>query len=91
MNADEMLVDCRNMIRDAWPLYRELHTFARYEYAKKYGIQAVPDLLPAHWMPNRWGQDWSSLVNVSGFDLDKIIKQKEMFGASNKLNDSMLV
>ncbi|MGB3228248.1 MAG: M2 family metallopeptidase [Saprospiraceae bacterium] len=76
MNADEMLVDCRNMIRDAWPLYRELHTFARYEYAKKYGIQAVPDLLPAHWMPNRWGQDWSSLVNVSGFDLDKIIKQK---------------
>lgn len=76
MDADQMMVDCRNMMRDAWPLYRELHTYARYELAKKYKEKNVPDLLPAHWLPNRWGQDWSAMIDVEGFDLDKIIKAK---------------
>ena len=52
-------------MKDVWPLYRELHTWARYELAKKYK-QPVPDYIPADWLPNRWGQDWTSLVNVEG-------------------------
>ena len=59
------------------PLFRELHTYARYAYAKKYGVKEVPDLLPAQWLPNRWGQDWSSLVDVEGINLDSALKTKD--------------
>jgi peptidyl-dipeptidase A len=64
------------LIRDLWPLYRELHTWMRYEMAKKYGQSTVPDMLPAHWLPNRWGQDWSSAVDVKGINLDSVLKPK---------------
>ncbi len=57
------------------PLYRELHTWARHELAERYG-EPVPDALPAHWLPNRWGQDWSALVEVEGFDVDGALSRK---------------
>lgn len=69
MTVDEMIELNRTLVRDLWPLYREIHTWARYELAKRYGAE-VPQLLPAHWLPNRWGQDWSSMVEVEGLDLD---------------------
>ena len=75
MTADEMLQLTDGMNRELRPLFRELHTFARYELAKKYN-QPVPDLIPADWLPNRWGQDWSSLVNVEGLNLDNAFKGK---------------
>jgi len=59
-----------------WPLYRELHTWARYELAAKYK-QPVPEYLPAHWLPNRWGQDWTALVNVEGMDIDPELKKHD--------------
>lgn len=77
MTVDEMMAMNSRFVKEIWPLYRELHTWARYELAKKYGAQDVPKLLPAHWLPNRWGQDWTGLVNVEGFDLDGILGQKE--------------
>lgn len=77
MTTDEMMQLLRNIKKQVYPLYRELHTFARYELSKKYGAKDVPDYLPAHWLPNRWGQDWSDIVTVKGFDLDKIIKEKK--------------
>ncbi len=61
--------------RELRPVYRELHTWARYELAKKYG-QPVPDLIPAHWLPNRWGQDWGALVDIQGYDLDAAISTR---------------
>lgn len=76
MKTDEMMKLMDNAIRDLWPLYRELHTWMRYELAKKYKVNEVPDLLPAHWLPNRWGQDWSSAVTVKGIDLDAVLKPK---------------
>ncbi|MCB0447709.1 MAG: M2 family metallopeptidase, partial [Gelidibacter sp.] len=60
MTRQEMLDEMNKMVKEVWPLYRELHTWARYELAKKYNAK-VPDYLPAHWLPNRWGQDWSAL------------------------------
>jgi peptidyl-dipeptidase A len=59
------------------PLYQELHTYARYELAKRYGVDEVPDLLPAHWMPNRWSQDWNAMITVEGMDLDAVLKSKD--------------
>lgn len=76
MKTDEMMHKMDDLIRDLWPLYRELHTWMRYEMAKRYGQTEVPDMLPAHWLPNRWGQDWSSVVDVKGINLDSILKTK---------------
>ncbi|MDQ3244131.1 MAG: M2 family metallopeptidase [Gemmatimonadota bacterium] len=87
MNADEMLRLTDNMNRELRPLFRELHTWARHELARKYN-QPVPALIPADWLPNRWGQDWSALVSVKGLNLDSafvgktpewIVRQGENF------------
>lgn len=76
MSTDEMMAATRGMIKDIWPLYRELHTWARYELAKRYGKKEVPDYIPAHWLPNRWGQSWGDLVQVEGFNLDPYLEKK---------------
>lgn len=75
MTTQEMVDLNQQAIKDIWPLYRELHTWARYELAKKYK-QPVPEMLPAHWLPNRWGQEWSSMVNVEGLNFDKALEAK---------------
>lgn len=77
MTADEMMQQLRKINAEIYPLFRELHTYTRYELAKKYQVKEVPDYLPAHWLPNRWGQDWSDIVTVDGIDLDEIIKEKK--------------
>ena len=76
MTTEEMLQLTQQLIREVWPLYRELHTFARYELARRYGVDPVPDYLPAHWLPNRWGQDWNAMIQVEGMDLDAVLKEK---------------
>jgi peptidyl-dipeptidase A len=75
MSTDELMNTTRGMIKEIWPLYRELHTWARYELAKKYN-KPVPDLIPAHWLPNRWGQEWSQLVEVKGLNLDPYLEKQ---------------
>jgi peptidyl-dipeptidase A len=69
MSTEEMLALTDRLLAEMRPLYRELHTWVRYELAKRYGVP-VPELIPAHWLPNRWAQDWSALVNVEGMDVD---------------------
>ncbi len=76
MTRGEMMVEMKKMVQEVWPLFRELHTWTRYNLANKYK-QEVPEYLPAHWLPNRWGQDWSALVNVEGLDLDSALKDKD--------------
>lgn len=76
MTTQEMMDLNKNILSDLWPLYRELHTYMRYELAKKYNQTAVPDYIPADWIPNRWAQDWSSEVKVEGINLDSILKTK---------------
>jgi peptidyl-dipeptidase A len=75
MTTDEMLALNDQTLRQLRPLFRELHTYWRYELAKRYG-QPVPDLIPAHWLPNRWAQEWSELLQVPGVDLDGALKDK---------------
>lgn len=73
--TDELVKVCNDMVADIWPIYRELHTWARYELASKYK-EDVPDYLPAHWLPNKWGQEWSEMVTVEGVNLDGELKKK---------------
>jgi peptidyl-dipeptidase A len=75
MTTEELAATVAQINRELRPLFTELHTFARHELAARYG-QPVPDLIPADWLPNRWGQDWASLVEVPGFDLDAGLKEK---------------
>ena len=76
MTRDEMMALVRKINTELRPLYRELHTYARYELAKKYKVKQVPAYLPAHWLPNRWGQDWGSMVDVKGLNLDAVLAKK---------------
>ncbi|NIO00806.1 MAG: peptidase [Candidatus Latescibacteria bacterium] len=76
METQELLDLMLQLNRELRPLYREIHTYARYELAKRYGVEEVPDMLPAHWLPNRWGQDWTSMITVEGFDLDGALQDK---------------
>lgn len=77
MTTEEMLAMNDNFIKEIWPLYRELHTWARYELAKKYK-QKVPDFIPAHWLPNQWAQNWEEIVDSksNGIDLTDTLNKK---------------
>ena len=90
LSSDEMVALMRQLNTELRPLYRQLHTWARYTLAARYGVP-VPEMLPAHWLPNRWGQDWSALVSVDGLDVDAaletqtpewIVEQAERFYVS---------
>ena len=71
MTSEEMVKLNDDFMRELRPLYLQLHTWAKYELAKKYG-QPVPKRIPAHWINNRWGQEWTGLVNAA--DLDPYFK-----------------
>jgi peptidyl-dipeptidase A len=75
LTGAEMMQLLDQINRDLRPLYRELHTYARYELAKRYK-QPVPDQIPADWLPNRWAQDWSSMATVEGMNIDDSLKSK---------------
>ncbi|MBN2732663.1 MAG: M2 family metallopeptidase [Balneolaceae bacterium] len=76
MTTEEMMNLMDRLNRELYPLFRELHTYARYELAEKYGVDEVPEMLPAHWVPNRWGQDWNAMINVEGADLNAELNKK---------------
>ncbi len=76
MSSEEMTALNDQMVKEVYPLYRQLHTYARYALAKRYDVKEVPEFLPAHWLPNRWGQDWNEMISVEGLDLDQILEEK---------------
>jgi peptidyl-dipeptidase A len=71
MTTEEMVKLNDDIMRELRPLFLQLHTWAKYELAKKYG-QPVPKRIPAHWINNRWAQEWPGLVNAA--DLDPYFK-----------------
>jgi peptidyl-dipeptidase A len=75
MSSAEMMELMDALVAGVLPLYRELHTYARHELARRYRMP-VPEYLPADWLPNRWGQDWSPIVEVEGMDLDAALKAR---------------
>ncbi len=76
MTADEMLRMTYGLMEKLRPLYREIHTWVRHELADRYDAP-VPDLIPAHWLPNRWAQDWGALVTVEGLDVNASLAEKD--------------
>lgn len=89
MSTAEMMTLMRQLIDELRPLYRELHTYARYELARRYK-QPVPDRLPAHWLPNRWGQNWPGLIKSVNLNEPFSSKTKEwIVGQSEKFYVSL--
>ncbi len=75
MTVPEMLALCDRLIAEMEPLHRQLHAWARNALAKRYKAEVPRDgKIPAHWLSNRWGQDWPGLVE--GIDMDAPFKGK---------------
>ena len=73
MSVAEMKALTDKLVADTKPLYEQLHCWTKYKLAAKYG-QPVPKLIPAHWIGNRWCQEWPGLVD--SIDLDPLFKDK---------------
>ena len=89
MTSEEMARLMDDVVAGIMPLYQQLHCWVKYELAARYGVQEVPQRIPAHWLGNRWGQEWPGIVE--GIDLDGmfrdvqpqwIIEQAERFYTS---------
>jgi len=85
MTTDQMLKMLDEWMATLRPLYLQLHTWAKYKLAEKYH-QPVPKKIPAHWINNRWAQEWPDLVEAANIDkyfegrsADWIIKTAEQF------------
>ncbi len=85
MTTDEMLKMLENWMATLRPLYLQLHTWTKYKLAEKYH-QPVPRKIPAHWINNRWAQEWPGLVEAANIDKyfegrkpEWIIKTAEQF------------
>ena len=59
-------------LRALRPLYLQLHTWTKHELAKRYGAP-LPKRIPAHWLANRYGQEWPGLVAAA--DIDAAVAQ----------------
>lgn len=73
MKTDEMVKLQQDFMRELRPLYLQLHTWTKHEMAKRFG-QPVPKRIPAHWINNRWSQNWTGFIEAA--DLDKYFKDK---------------
>jgi len=85
MTADEMLKLQESWLATLRPLYLQLHTWAKYKLADKFH-QSVPKKIPAHWINNRWSQEWTGLVEAANIDkyfagrnAEWVIKTAEQF------------
>ena len=85
MTTDEMVKLNEEFMRVLRPLYLQLHTWAKYKLAEKYH-QPVPKLIPAHWISNRWSQEWDGLADgadltpyFKGRTAEFVIKSAEQF------------
>ena len=67
MTAQEIVDQQERFMKELEPLYKQLHTWVKHELAKRYR-QPVPRRIPAHWINNRWSQEWSGIVTAASLD-----------------------
>ncbi|HJZ11709.1 MAG TPA: M2 family metallopeptidase, partial [Acidobacteriota bacterium] len=73
MTVPEMMSLLQKIITDTKPLYQQLHAWTKHTLAARYK-QTVPAKIPAHWLGNRWSQEWPGIVE--GIDLDDLFGSK---------------
>lgn len=67
MTSQEMVDMNRRFLKELRPLYLQLHTWVKDQMARKFH-QPVPRTIPAHWINNRWSQNWTGFVDGVDFD-----------------------
>ncbi|HOX25407.1 MAG TPA: M2 family metallopeptidase [Candidatus Krumholzibacteria bacterium] len=72
LTSAEMMMLMDDLLAGIQPLYEQLHCWVRHELAARYGEPVPPRLIPAHWLANRWGQEWPGIV--AGVDLDGMFR-----------------
>ena len=87
MTTDEMLKMLDDWMSTLRPLYLQLHTWTKYKLAEKFH-QPVPKKIPAHWINNRWAQEWPDLVEAA--NIDKYFKAENRNGSSRRPNNFIL-
>ncbi len=75
MSTEEMMELLDRLITEMRPLFEQVHCWARHELARRYGVDEVPQLIPAHWLSNRWGQSWPGFVD--GVNMDSLMEDRE--------------
>ncbi|MFO0973233.1 MAG: M2 family metallopeptidase [Phycisphaerae bacterium] len=73
MSATELMSLRRTVLDQTRPLYEQLHCYTKHKLAQRYG-QPAPRRIPAHWLPNRWGQEWPGIEEA--VDLDPLFAGK---------------
>ncbi len=88
MTVDEMMKLLDDTLATTKPLFDGLHCWAKNTLAARYK-HAVPKLIPAHWIGNRWAQYWPGLVDETSLDPlfkgaspESIVKSAETFYVS---------
>jgi peptidyl-dipeptidase A len=74
MTVDKMIALCDGFLDEVRPLYEHLHAWAGRALAARYNAPVPEGPIPAHWLSNRWGQNWPGLVE--GVDADGPFKGK---------------
>jgi peptidyl-dipeptidase A len=74
MSSQQMMKMLDRLVRQTRPLFVQLHCWVRHRLADRYGADEVPELIPAHWIGNRWAQRWPGIVE--GVDRDALVKDK---------------
>ena len=74
LTSAEMMALMDEVLAGLRPLYEQLHCWVRHELAARYG-EPVPALIPAHWLGNKWAQDWPGIVE--GVDLDALVAGRD--------------
>jgi len=67
MTTEEMVKLNEEFMHVLRPLYLQLHTWVKYKLAEKYH-QPVPKRIPAHWINNRWAQEWDGMVEAANLE-----------------------
>lgn len=75
LSTEEMVALLDRLILETRPLFAQIHCWARHELAQRYGVAEVPRLIPAHWITNRWSQEWPGMVD--GVDMDSMMEGRE--------------
>ncbi|MFN7934783.1 MAG: M2 family metallopeptidase [Bryobacteraceae bacterium] len=88
MSVAEMMQLMDKTAADMQPLYEQLHLWTRKKLAERYK-QPAPKQIPAHWLGNRWGQEWPGMVESAdlndlfrGKSAEWIVQQAERFYTS---------
>lgn len=73
MTVPEMIALMDKTLVEVKPLYTQLQDYARKKLSERFK-QPAPQLIPAHWIGNRWAQQWPGMVE--SVDLDDLFKGK---------------